>query len=155
MNDIIYLTKEGKRKLQEELADLKGPQRKALSLRLKTAIEMGDLSENADYISAKENQGFLEGRILEIEMTLKGAVMVDKANFKHGEVNIGTKVTIQEVGYPPETYYLVGLKEADPSNDRISYESPFGKALIGHTKGDIVVAETPNGKIKLKILKIE
>lgn len=155
MNDLIYLTKEGKLKLQGELADLKGPQRKALSLRLKTAIEMGDLSENADYISAKEDQGFLEGRILEIETTLKGAVMVDKANFKLGEVNIGTKVTIQEVDYPPETYYLVGSKEADPSNDRISYESPFGKALIGHKKGDTVIAKTPNGEIKLKILEIE
>ena len=155
MNDIIYLTEEGKQKLQDELADLKGPQREALSLRLKKAIEMGDLSENADYISAKEDQGFLEGQILEIEMTLKRSVLVDKANFKSGEVNIGTKVTIQEADYPPEIYRLVGSKEADTSSGRISYESPFGKALIGHKKGDTVIAKTPNGEIKLKILEIK
>ena len=114
---------------------------------------MGDLSENADYHKAKEDQGFLEGRIQEIEKILSTATIVEK---KHSDVvEVGAKVTIQEEDYDPETYDLVGATEADPRHGRISNESPFGKALLGHKVGEVVEAETPGGKIKLKILKIE
>ena len=150
-----YLTAEGKTKLQEELENLKGPSREDLSRRLRIAIEQGDLSENADYIAAKEEQGFLEGRIQELEQILKNAKIIDELEKNHNEVGIGDYVTIQEKEYPPETFFLVGPKEADPRNGRISHESPIGRALIGHNVNDSVEAETPSGKIVFKILKIE
>lgn len=155
MNDIIYLTEEGKRKLQEELAELKGPRRNTIAQRLKHAIEMGDLSENADYKSAKEDQGFLEGRIQEIETILKTAEVVDRDNHKPDEVNIGSKITVQEAGFPPEVFILVGSQEADMRAGKISYESPIGKALLGHKNGDAIEVKIPNGTINLKILVIE
>jgi transcription elongation factor GreA len=148
-----YLTPEGETKLKAELAELTGPRREELSQRLRSAIQMGDLSENADYHKAKEDQAFLEGRIQEIEAILRMAVIIEK---KYSDiVNVGSTVTIQEDTYDPETYYVVGAKEADPRNGKISNESPFGTALMGHKAGDIVEAETPGGKVKLKILKIE
>ena len=148
-----YLTPEGEAKLRAELKELTGPRREELAQRLRSAIQMGDLSENADYHKAKEDQGFLEGRIQEIEKILSTATIVEK---KHSDVvEVGAKVTIQEEDYDPETYDLVGATEADPRHGRISNESPFGKALLGHKVGEVVEAETPGGKIKLKILKIE
>jgi len=115
---------------------------------------MGDLSENADYHKAKEDQGFLEGRIQEIEYLLHNAVVIEKAAVG-GAVGIGNHVTIQEGDFPEETYHVVGPKEADPRNGRISYESPIGRALVDHRVGDVVEVETPAGRLKLKILKIE
>ena len=148
-----YLTPEGEKKLQAELAELTGPRREELSQRLRSAIQMGDLSENADYHQAKEDQGFLEGRIQEIESILRTAVIIEKQ--AGGVVNVGSHVTVQEENFDPETYYLVGAKEADPRNGKISNESPIGSALLNHKVGDIVVAETPGGQIKFKILKVE
>ena len=155
MNEEHYLTKEGEQKMREELEHLEGPMRTDLARRLREAIQMGDLSENADYIAAKEEQGFLEGRIQELEQILKNAKIIDELEKNHNEVGIGDHVTIQEKDYPPETFYLVGPKEADPRNGRISHESPIGRALIGHKVNEKVEAETPGGKIVLKILKIE
>jgi transcription elongation factor GreA len=155
MSEVSYLTAEGAEKLRNELEYLKGPAREQLALRLRAAIQQGDLSENADYISAKEEQGFLEGRILELEQILHNAVIIDTLEQKQDEVNIGSHVTIQEEDFPTETYHLVGPKEADPTKGRISYESPIGKALIGHHAGEEVIAETPAGNLKLKIVKIE
>ncbi len=155
MNDTIYLTQEGKKNLQKELEELKGPRRKAIARRLKSAIEMGDLSENADYKSAKEDQGFLEGRIHEIETILKNAEVVEKSQNSNGEIEIGSKVTLQEGSFPAEVYYIVGVKEADTNKGKISYASPMGSALIGHKKGDLVTVETPVGKLLLKILTVE
>jgi transcription elongation factor GreA len=149
----IYLTPEGEKKLQAELAELTGPRREELAKRLRSAIQMGDLSENADYHKAKEDQGFLEGRIQEIEAILRMAVIVEKTN--SDVVNVGSHVTVQEENFPPETYSLVGAKEADPRNGKISNESPIGSALMDHKVGDVVVAETPGGQVKFKILKIE
>ena len=148
-----YLTPEGEAKLKAELAELTGPRREELAQRLRSAIQMGDLSENADYHKAKEDQGFLEGRIQEIETILRSAIIIEKK--QSDVVNVGSTVTIQEDNYDPETYYVVGAKEADPRKGKISNESPFGVALMNHKVGDIVEAETPGGKIKLKILKIE
>ena len=153
-SNVSYLTAEGAERLKEELSYLKGPSREALSKRLRSAIEQGDLSENADYISAKEEQGFLEGRIQELEQILSNHIIID--NMVHTEeVGIGDHITIQEDEYEPETFHMVGPKEADPGKFRISHESPIGKALLGHKVGDIVSAETPNGSIRLKIIKIE
>jgi len=153
MNQRTYLTPEGETKLRAELAELTGPRREELAKRLRSAIQMGDLSENADYHKAKEDQGFLEGRIQEIEAILRMAVIIEK---KHSDVvTVGCHVTVQEEDFDPETYYLVGVKEADPRNGKISNESPIGKALMDHKVGDVVEAETPGGRIKLKILKIE
>jgi transcription elongation factor GreA len=149
-----YLTPEGKAKLQAELAELKGPRRLELSARLRSAIQMGDLSENADYHKAKEDQGFLEGRIQEIEAILRSAVIIEK-NTGSDIVTIGSHVTIQEEGSPPETYHLVGPTEASPRDGRISNESPIGKALMDKKVGEVADAETPGGVIKFKILKIE
>jgi transcription elongation factor GreA len=149
----IYLTPEGEKKLKAELAELTGPRREELAKRLRSAIQMGDLSENADYHKAKEDQGFLEGRIQEIEAILRMAVIVEKTN--SDVVTVGSHVTVQEENFPPESYSLVGAKEADPRNGKISNESPIGSALMDHKVGDVVVAETPGGQVKFKILKIE
>ncbi|MFZ5822407.1 MAG: transcription elongation factor GreA [Chloroflexota bacterium] len=149
-----YLTAEGAARLKIELEELKGPKREELAARLRSAIQMGDLSENADYHKAKEDQGFLEGRIQELEYLLSKAVIIEK-NANQGVVSIGDHVTIQEEDYPPETYHLVGPTEADPSQGKISHESPIGKALLDHKVGETVEAETPGGRINFKILKIE
>lgn len=154
MPEPTYLTPEGAAKLKKELEELKGPRREELSRRLRSAIQMGDLSENADYHKAKEDQGFLEGRILEIEHMLRNAVLIE-SNSGRDAVGIGSHVTIQEGDSPEETYHMVGAKEADPRNGRISNESPIGRALMDHKVGEVVEAETPGGKIQFKILKIE
>jgi transcription elongation factor GreA len=149
-----YLTPEGAEKLQEELLHLEGPAREKLALRLKSAIEMGDLSENADYIKAKEDQSFLEGRIEEIKYLLhKAEIIQENTNFD--SIIIGAKVTIQEHDCEPEIYHLVGSKEANPGDGRISNASPIGQALLGKKIGEQVTANTPGGDIVFKILKIE
>jgi transcription elongation factor GreA len=150
-----FLTPEGAERLREELKHLKGPQRDELAKRLRSAIQMGDLSENADYHAAKEQQAFLEGRIMELEYLLQNATLIEEVTGQREKVEVGARVTVQEEDYPPETFHLVGAKEADPRNGRISNESPFGIALLGGRVGEEVVAETPNGPIRLKILKIE
>jgi len=155
MTDAHYLTPDGLIRLKEELEFLKGPAREQLSQRLRAAIQMGDLSENADYISAKEEQGFLEGRIQELEQILRNVVVIEENQEAKDVVSIGARITIQEGDFEPETFHLVGPKEADPRKGRISHESPIGRALIGHKVGDLVNAETPNGSILFKITKIE
>jgi transcription elongation factor GreA len=154
MNQQTYLTPEGEAKLKAELKELTGPRREELSQRLRAAIQMGDLSENADYHKAKEDQAFLEGRIQEIEAVLRNAVIIEKsANIE--VVSIGDHVTIQEEGFDAEKYHVVGAKEADPRNGKISNESPIGRAIMDKKVGEIVDVETPGGKAKFKILKIE
>ncbi len=155
MTDQPYLTAEGAERLKVELARLKGPVREEIAGRLHAAIQQGDLSENADYISTKEEQGFIEGRIQELEYVLRNAIIVEEHNGKRDQVEVGASVTIQEEDYPPETYHLVGAKEADPRNGKISNKSPIGRALMGLKEGQVAVAETPNGQVRLKILKIE
>ena len=148
-----HLTAEGEAKLRSELAELTGHRREELAQRLRAAIQMGDLSENADYHKAKEDQAFLEGRIQEIEAVLRNVVIIEKTD--SDVVTYGSHVTIQEEGLDPETFFVVGAKEADPRNGRISNESPIGSALMNHKAGDVVVAETPGGRIKFKIIKVE
>lgn len=155
MSEQPYLTTEGADRMRLELEQLKGPAREEMARRLRAAIQMGDLSENADYHKAKEDQAFLEGRISELEYLLKNAIIVDRNNNTGEVVDIGVQVTIQETGESPETYHMVGAKEADPRNGRISNESPIGRALMGRRAGETVTAETPAGSITFKIIKID
>jgi transcription elongation factor GreA len=155
MGEQPYLTAEGAARLKIELAELKGPARNEIASRLRAAIQMGDLSENADYHKAKEDQAFLEGRIRELEYLLKNAIIIEEKPINPEMVDVGVHVTIQEGDEEPEVYHLVGAKEADPRNGRISNESPIGRALMGHKPGETVIAETPAGPISFKILKIE
>ncbi len=154
MPEPAYLTAEGLAQIKAELEQLTGQRRVELAARLHSAIQMGDLSENADYHQAKEDQGFLEGRIQELEYLIRNAVII-KNNVNRDTVGIGSHITIQEGNDPAETYHMVGPKEADPRNGRISHESPIGRALVDRRVGDEVEVETPAGKIKFKILKIE
>jgi len=155
MSSEKLITAEGAAKLREELIVLKGRDRDAIASRLRSAIQQGDLSENADYHKAKEDQSFLEGRIMELEYLLMNATIVEAQEGKHEIVEVGAKVTVQEEDFPPETYDIVGLKEADPRNGRISNESPIGSAMMGKREGDLVTVTTPGGEVKLKILKVE
>ena len=155
MVDDIFLTKEGKLKLEKELNELKGPIRAELAAKLRSAIEMGDLSENADYKKAKEDQGFIEGKIQELEETLKRVKIIDEKSISSDIVQIGSNVIIKEEGYPEEYIQIVGSKEADPNNGKLSYESPIGSALLKHKIGDIVRIDTPAGKINFRIVDIK
>ncbi len=148
-----YLTREGSEKLRAELQVLKGPRRTEMAARLRSAIQEGDLSENADYASAKEAQAFLEGRILEIETALRDAIIVEETA-RHDLVAVGSTVIVSEDGQPPETFQLVGVREADPRHGKISNESPIGLALMGKRVGEVVVAATPGGEIRMTILEI-
>ena len=155
MGEQQYLTAEGAERLRQELKHLKGPQRDEIAKRLRSAIQMGDLSENADYHAAKESQAFLEGRIQELEYLLQNAIIVEDNGGKKDVVFLGVKITVQEEDFEPETFQLVGAKEANPREGRISNESPYGIALLGGRVGDTVEADTPGGKVRLTILAIE
>jgi transcription elongation factor GreA len=150
-----YLTAAGAARIKVELDQLTGPERDALAKRLHDAIQMGDLSENADYHKAKEDQGFLEGRIQELDYILRNAVIVEETDVPKDVVAVGTRVTVQEDDLSPEVFLMVGAKEADPRNGKISHESPIGLALMEHRVGDKVEVDTPGGKISFRILKIE
>lgn len=155
MNEDVPITAQGAKELRNELERLTKVERLALAARLRDAIQMGDLSENADYKKAKEDQGFLEGRIQELEYILSNALIVDEKTLRKDVISIGSHVTIQEADYLPEVYHLVGAAEADPRNGKISHESPIGKALMDHRVGDEVEVTTPGGVIQFKILKID
>lgn len=154
MKQPSYLTKEGAENLRTELKHLEGPVRDELAKRLRSAIQMGDLSENADYAAAKEEQAFIEGRIQELTMVLRDVVIIEDNHSHKGIVEIGSMVTIQEDREPEESFHIVGPQEADPRNCKISYDSPIGRALLGHKEGEIITAATPGGEIHFKILKI-
>lgn len=150
-----YLTEEGAQRLREELTELKGARRSELAQRLRVAIQQGDLSENADYHKAKEDQAFLEGRIQELEMVLSKATIIPSNATMDGIVGIGSKLLVREKGREPVTYMVVGAKEADPRNGKVSNESPIGRALLGHRAGDSVSFETPVGMATLEIVQVE
>ena len=155
MSEQIYLTSSGAERMGIELDDLVNVRRPALAERLRAAIQQGDLSENADYKAAKEEQGFLEGRIQELEYLLANAVIIEENVAERDTVDLGAKVTVLVDEDDPETYLLVGAKEASPRDGRISNESPIGSALLGHKVGDVVEAETPGGVVRIKIVQID
>jgi len=149
-----FLTPEGIAKINSDLEDLRGPKRKELANRLRNAVEMGDLSENADYIKAKEDQAFLEGKIQELEAILRYVVVIEK-QISTGKAEIGSTITVQQGNGDPETFRIVGVKEANAREGKISYESPIGRSLIGKSAGDSVRVKTPGGEIELNILEIK
>ena len=150
----IYLTQEGLDKVREELNVLKGVSRPEVIRAIKEARALGDLSENADYHAAREEQAILEARIQDLETMVEGAIIISET--KSNEVRIGATVTIKYVeDNETEEYKIVGSKEADPFENRISNESPIATAITGHKKGDIVTVESPNGKYKIEIVEIK
>lgn len=151
----FVLTKVGRDNLIAELEQLKTVTRKENAERIKVALSFGDLSENSEYDEAKNQQAKDEARIIEIEEILKYATVVDETEINSAVVSIGSKVKIYDTDFDEEDiYYIVGSTEAEPLNGKISDESPVGKALMGHSEGDNVEVETPDGIIVLKILEI-
>jgi transcription elongation factor GreA len=151
-----YLTAEGARKLRDELDNLQNVKRPELAERLRFAIKQGDLSENADYAAAKEEQGFLEGRILELTRLLSEVEILDDSATVAGIIRLGSHITVVEHGFDDrETFHLVGKAEADPASGKISNESPLGQALLGKRVGDTVRVSAPGGQTTFKILSIE
>ena len=151
----ILMTKEGLEKLENELEELKVVRRKEVAEKIKQAFAFGDLSENSEYDEAKNEQAQVEARIAQIEGMLKVARVVDAANISTAAVSVGTKVKLLDVEFEEEEEYaIVGSSEADPSQNRLSYESPVGKALLGRKVGEVVEVEVPAGKIQFKILDI-
>ena len=149
------LTYAGLKKLQDELQDLKVNQRREIAQKIKEAREQGDLSENAEYDAAKDEQRDIEARIEQIEQILKNAEVVDEDEVDLDKINIGCLVRVLDIEYnEEEEYRLVGSSEASSLQNKISNESPFGKALIGAKVGDVVEVEAPAGIVKYKVLSI-
>jgi transcription elongation factor GreA len=150
----IFLTLEGRRKLEEELEYLRTVRRAEVAERIHSAKEEGDIMENAAYDYAKEEQAFVEGRIQALETTLRKAIIIEGGSTD--EVGLGARVVVMERGGDMlETYQIVGSVEADPANGRISNESPMGKALLGHRVGDEVAVSTPGGILRFRVVSIE
>lgn len=152
--DKSYLTRKGARELRDELDYLQNTRRAEIAERLRFAIEQGDISENADYTATKEEQSFIEGRIIELETILSDLVIIEEMNLDKDTVNIGSTVVISEEPGETEEYMIVGSQESDPSSGRISFRSPIGSALFGKKVGDKVKAETPVGPITFTIVEI-
>lgn len=154
-DNVIYITEDGLQKIKEELHYLKHEKRAEISKRLQEAIAQGDLSENADYHYAKQEQSFMEGRIKDLEDSLRRSQLIAEGG-PAGVVRVGSTVTfIAEDSDEPETYRIVGVHEADPSKGLISNESPFGRALLGAKTGKRVAVETPSGAMFIKIKSIK
>lgn len=149
------LTPEGVAKLEQELQHLKTVRRREVAERIKQAIAFGDLSENSEYDEAKNEQAFIEGRIVTLENMLKNAKVIDDEDITTDVVSIGSTVKLLDVEFDDILEYtIVGSAEADPAKNKISNESPVGSALIGKTKGSEVDVAAPDGVIKFKILEI-
>jgi len=153
MSNDVYLTQKGADKLKQDLEILVGPRRRELAARLRHAIQQGDLSENADYTAAKEDQAFLEGKILEIEDALRRAIIIDDTS-SSDTVVIGSTVIVSMGDDAAQTFRVVGAKEANPRQGLISRQSPYGQALLGKRAGETALAETPSGTVELKVLEI-
>lgn len=154
MQQPVFLTAEGIENLRRELEYLVNVRRPELARILRRAIQQGDLSENADYIAAKEEQAFLEGRIQQIETMLRNAVLIE-ANGPAGVVDLGSQVTVLEEGSEtPEVFQIVGPAEADPLNGKVSHESPLGRALLGRRAGDVVTVDAPAGSVTFRVLEV-
>ncbi|MDD2402607.1 MAG: transcription elongation factor GreA [Clostridia bacterium] len=151
----IILTPEGMVKLEQELENLKSVKRREVAERIKQAIDFGDISENSEYDDAKNEQAFIEGRIMTLDKMLRNAKVIEHEEDGSTIVHLGAKVILQDLEYGDELEYtLVGSAEADPMDKRISNESPVGSAIIGKNEGDVVEVEVPAGKIKYKIVSV-
>lgn len=150
------LTPKGYKKIEEEYEYLKVEKRKEIAERIKIARGFGDLSENAEYTAAKEEQAKMETRIAELKKILENAVVIDETSIPSDTVSIGSKVTVYDEDFEEEVIYsIVGSMEANPRENKISDKSPVGIALLGAKEGETVDVETPDGAVKLRVLKIE
>ncbi len=155
MDKEVILTKEGYKKLQEELDLLVNSKRREVAERIKQAIEFGDLSENSEYDDAKNEQAFVEGRISQIKEMVANASFIDDKKASTKEVAIGSKVNLRDMETSEKlSYQMVGFAEADPANHKISNESPVGKAILGKKAGETVEVTTPGGTLKYRIISI-
>ena len=155
MSEKVILTEEGYQELEKRLEYLKFPKRPEITERIKIARDFGDLSENAEYDAAKNEQARIEGEIIEIEAQLKSAEIIKSSDIKKGVVSVGTKVKVYDEDEEEETVYeIVGTTEADISVNRISNVSPMGKALVGRKVGETVVVKAPTCEYKVRILEI-
>jgi len=150
----VILTAEGLKKIENKLEHLKSVRRHEVAERIKQAIGFGDISENSEYDDAKNEQAFIEGEIIELEKIIHSARLIDSGDIKSGEVSIGSTVKLKDVEFGDiDTYTIVGSAEADPTQNRISNESPVGRAVLGHKVGETVLVNVPDGKIKYKIME--
>lgn len=155
MDQKVVLTFEGLQKLEAELNDLKITKRREVAEKIKEARAQGDLSENAEYDAAKDQQGEIESRIAELEKMLRNAEVIDEDDAQEGKVSLGSRVQLHDMEFDEDLeYIIVGSTEADPAEGRISNESPVGKALLGSQEGDTVKVDAPQGEMTFKILKI-
>lgn len=151
----VILTPEGLQKIEEKLEHLKSIRRQEVAERIKQAIGFGDISENSEYDDAKNEQAFIEGEILELEKIIRSARLIDSCDIKSGEVGIGTTVKLKDIEFGDiDVYTIVGSAEAEPVKNRISNESPVGRAVLGRKTGETVTVNVPDGKIKYKIMEI-
>ena len=152
----VILTPDGYKKLQEEIEYLSTVRRREVAERIRVAREFGDIAENAEYDDAKNDQAHLEARIAMLEERLKNARVVTKKEIRSGEVSVGTKVRLKDMGSNKTVeYHIVGSAEADPTSNKLSNESPVGKAIMGRKKGETVEVSAPRGTLKFKIMDIK
>jgi transcription elongation factor GreA len=144
----VILTHEGLEKLKQELAHLTTVKRREVAERIKDARDFGDISENSEYDDAKNEQAMIEGRILDIEEQLRSASVIDESSLSTDEVQVGTRVTVKDENGKQQEFTLVGSAEANPAENKLSNESPVGKALIGKPQGASVSVNLPNGKTR-------
>jgi transcription elongation factor GreA len=152
------ITKEGLKNLKDELDQLKSVKRREVAARIKEAISFGDLSENSEYEEAKNEQAFLEGRILDLEQKIKSAKIISEKHQTIKSVQLGSMVYLENLGKTKdnlEVYTIVGSTEADPFEAKISNESPVGSALLDKSKGDKIKVHVPSGSVEYEIMKIE
>lgn len=151
----VMLTRDGLEKLEQELEELRSVKRTEVAERLKEAIAFGDLSENSEYDDAKNEQAFIEGRILTLEKMIRDAKVIEDDLREEGVVSIGSFVKVHDMEFDETLEYkIVGTVEADPMNNRISNESPVGKAILGHHVGEVVSFDAPMGTMQFKILEV-
>ena len=152
----VFLTVEGLQKLEEELEHLKAVKRREVAERIKEAISYGDLSENSEYEEAKNEQAFIEGRIITLEKMLRNARVISQQDVDKGVVGVGTTVKLKDLEFDDIVdYTIVGSAESDPADNKISNESPVGQALLGKTKGAVVEVQVPAGVLQYEILDIK
>ncbi len=151
----VILTLEGLNKLEKELEHLKTVRRREVAERIKQALEFGDISENSEYEDAKNEQGFIEGRILAIEKMLRNARVIDEQDVTLDQVSVGSKVSLFDLETGDQVEYtIVGSTEADPAHFKISNESPVGKALMGRKSGEEVEVSAPVGTLRYRVTAI-
>ncbi len=152
----VILTQNGLEELEKELEHLKSVKRKEVASRIKLAIDFGDISENSEYEDAKNEQAFIEGRIITLEKMLRNARLIDETEIDTGVVSVGSKATLRDLEFDEEVEYaIVGSAEANPGENKISNESPVGKAILGKPVGSVVEVSVPAGAIKYKIVDIQ